>query len=71
MSEIKFFESTNDYYLVNCVREGLNGHFYMKCTFSNGLTEVELSRAIGKYVPTILIAEVVKKSLEFKNKLPF
>jgi len=64
MSEIKFFESTNDYYLVKCVREGLKGYFYIRCTFSNGLTEVELSRAIGKDIPTILTSEVVNKSLK-------
>jgi hypothetical protein len=58
-------ESKNDWFLINARKVEIKelNEVYWHCIYSNGLKEIELSRQLGKDIPTILENDIVVKSL--------
>lgn len=70
MSNSMYFESKNDWYLVECRRIVHSNHCYFECIYSNGVFEMKCTQSLNKEIPTIIDHERMKRIIA-NDKTPF
>jgi hypothetical protein len=69
MSNTIYYDSTNDWFLIECKKVCMSNHCYYDCIYSNGLDTMNLSQYVDKDIPTRIDYSRMKRILANDKKM--